>query len=152
MLAILVAFESKANAMRCVFLVYCIVFAIQLDAQDKCKGCDSVEFKLFQVVKDSVCTQIRRHTESLDVRHGRDTAHFNLITDFTFRNKFSKEFAEILIQENSFSNFNRHASFKIDENESKVNFSPWVFHNDDLGFNPLKFYGSLEFSAEINDQ
>ena len=134
------------------FLLLSVIIANNLSAQDTCKPCSRIEFSLFKEIKDSVCTQIKRQTDSLNARHARDTNKFKLVTDFTFRRTFSKEFAEILIQENTFSNLNRHASLKIDEDESKVSFIPFVFRNGKLGYDPLKFYGSFEFSAEINDQ
>lgn len=139
--------------MRNTFMIlFLLSVCLNLSAQEPCKRCDNIEFNWFRNIKDSVCAQIKQQTVFLDSCFDSDSTKFVLVTDFTFRRKFANEFAEILIQENSFSNLNRHASLKVDDNESKVSFSPFVFRNGKVGFSRLKFYGSVEFAAEINDQ
>lgn len=105
------------------------------------------------IIKERTCKEIFNELDSIKKQHPKDSSKkvSKLITNYTFRKKFRNDFAKILIDENTFSSLNVHASLKVDENKSKVSFSPFVFHNRNLDFRPFTYFGSIELAATVDD-
>lgn len=101
--------------------------------------------------KNTICSKIGNELYTMQKQNDSTIKKGKLITDYTFRRTFINDFAKVVLQENSFASQVRHADLTIDEDKSKFSFSPFVFHNPNLIYKPLTYFGSLQFTGTIDD-
>lgn len=116
---------------------------------------EQIETVIEKLGKQISVIQDKRNMKDLTLnRDGKidssKTRYASLVTDYTFNRRFNKEFANILTGENSFSSLSKYATLNVDEDNSKVSFSPFTFKTKETIDNPVNWFGSLGFNAEID--